>query len=108
MTDTDELKAISVSVSLTGEQAEDWDRMERIRDCMFFDFGRLSLTGEPEPFTEEEQRTGYRIRMHDDHEHKYAVLWRAEEERKAADAKRKAEMAACPYVECTCGHHEDV
>lgn len=98
---------VSVTVHLSKEQAEDWERMAQIQDCMFFDMGNWSLLADPEPYTEEEQRTGYRIRQHDDHEHKYAVLWRAEEERKAADIKREAEMAACPYVECTCGHHED-
>ena len=35
---------------------------------------------------------------------RWAHKWRREEERRAK--RIAAEMAACPYVACTCGHHE--
>ena len=71
--------------------------------CMLW----LGLNDPGVPLTADEEREGYRTVQHDDHEHTYAVGWRADEERKAAEAQREAEMAACPYIACTCGHHEE-
>ena len=40
------------------------------------------------------------------HVNKFAVGWRLEKMQREATAKREAEMAACPYVACQCGYHE--
>ena len=93
----------SFAIPISAEVAEDMVQTQRLIECQFF----LLQFGGEEPVTEEETKTGWRTTAHKDHEHRYAVGWRAEEQRKEADAKREAEMAACPYVECTCGHHED-
>lgn len=60
-----------------------------------------------DPLSPEETRTGWRTVTHEDHTHMYAVGWRFQKEQEEAQAKREAEMAVCPYVECECGHHED-
>lgn len=82
---------------------EDSDELSQAIACGFW-----LLMGEPGlALFEEEERTGLRTVQHGDHQHTYAVSWRAEEQRREADARREAEMAACPYVACTCGHHEE-
>lgn len=57
--------------------------------------------------TKEEARRGQQVYQHGDHEHKISIGWRRERDRAKADARREAEMAACPYIACTCGHHEE-
>lgn len=61
-----------------------------------FTYRRESLRGEPITFTVEV--------TNEDREDWYE-RWRVEQRKREAEAK--AEMAACPYVACTCGHHED-
>jgi hypothetical protein len=60
------------------------------------------------PLTHDEHRTGWRVTQCDQHgEQRYAVGWRLAEQRRQADEQREREMAACPYVRCECGHHEE-
>lgn len=60
------------------------------------------------PNTEDEERTGWRsFTDSDGYTDRYAVGWRLERQKREQEAKMEAEMAACPYVACTCGHHED-
>ena len=86
----------------TRQAIEDSDALSQAITCSFWLM--LQYGG---ALTAEEERDGWRTVIHDDHTHRYAVGWRAEHERKEADARREAEMAACPYVECECGHHEE-
>jgi hypothetical protein len=64
------------------------------------------MTLSDRPLTEAQSRTGWRWVRHDDHRHKLAVGWRLEKRRQEAEARVESEKAACPYVECICGHHE--
>jgi hypothetical protein len=61
-----------------------------------------------EPRTQRERITGWReFTSSSGLSGDYAVGWRAEQMAREADAQREAEMAACPYHVCTCGHHEE-
>ena len=89
----------SWTVTVSEEMVQDIQRMQ----CSFW----LMMGIDTDPLTEEEARDGWRTRTHGDHDHTYAVGWRAEQQAREHEVKRAAEMAACPYVECTCGHHEE-
>ena len=89
-------------ISVSEEALADAEGMRRQWECSIW------LMEQADPvLTDEEQRTGWRERVHGDHTHRYAVGWRAEQQRREDEARREAEMAACPYVACTCGHHEE-
>lgn len=77
--------------------------VQRLQCMLWISAGAWDL----EPLTAEEKRTGWRTRPHGDHEHTYAVGWRAEQEERARRARIDAEKAACPYRACECGWHED-
>ena len=94
-----DVQRISVTVPISEQMADDIASMQ----CLMW----LGFALDMEPLTEVERETGWRTRAHGDHEHTYAVAWRAEQMRAAAEAEREAEMAACPYVACQCGHHDD-
>ena len=58
--------------------------------------------------TDEEQRTGWLFYTASNGETiQLAVGWRAEQQRRDDEARREAEMTACLFVACTCGHHTD-
>lgn len=69
-----------------------------VLDCMLY---------QPPPPSDAELAAGAQTYRHRDHEHTVLVGWRLEQERREWEAKREAEMAACPYVACECGHHEE-
>lgn len=89
---------------MSREAADDLLEMRRLVQCQFF---LMAHTIQQKPMTERQSRTGWREIRHGDHRHRIAVGWRLAKEREDADKRREAEMAVCPYVECTCGHHED-
>lgn len=72
-------------------------------DDMLFGMG-IDLLPPPTP---EQLEVGYATHKHGDHEHTIEVGWRWMQTRAEQEAKREAEMAACPYVACECGHHEE-
>jgi hypothetical protein len=58
--------------------------------------------------TPEEERTGWReFTASDGRTGQRAVGWRAEQADREYAAKRAAAMAACSYVACTCGYHDE-
>lgn len=89
-------------LTISDEQEADYRAIQRAIHCQAF----LMLLPE-KPLTRTEERIGWRTRKHDDHKHRFAVGWRREQQDREYEAKREADMAACPYVACTCGHHED-
>lgn len=94
---------------MTIEKIETWMAMPSVwddlcGDCVLLGFG-LDLLPE---LTTKEKRSGYRlVTCRSGHENRIAVGWRAKKNAEEAEAQRAAEMAACPYVECTCGNHEE-
>ncbi len=89
-------------IPVTQEALDDSEWMRSSLRCDFY----LMTLDAPEP-TDEEKLAGRQTFRHDDHEHTVSIGWRAEQERRERAAEIEAEMAACPYVACTCGHHED-
>lgn len=85
------------------EQQEDASYL----DLLIHDMAWAMLAEDLPPPTPEQLESGYATYPHQDHEHTIEVGRRAEKTRADADAQREAEMAACPYVACTCGHHEE-
>ena len=93
---------VSYAVPISAEMAEDAERMQQWVACSFF-----LMTFDSPNLTDEELRIGQRVIPHGDHEHTVSVGWRAEQEQRENDARIEIEKAACAYVACTCGHHED-
>lgn len=99
-----EAKHLSVTVPVSAEIAESLKWMRWETESIL---SRGIFSNDP-PLTEEEERTGWRSFTDSaGTTANYAVGWRAEKQRAEAEARKAAEMAACPYVACTCGHHED-
>lgn len=97
-----EVRRVPTFVPMSRESRTDGEAMTRDLGCAMWLMG-----WDLDPVTLEEERTGWRDRVHGDHSHRVAVSWRADQMRREADATREAERAACPYVACTCGHHEE-
>jgi len=89
-------------VSVSSEAMEDMAPMTQGIACLMWSAGIVLR-----PPTGEEATDGRQAYQHGDHEHTISIGWRAEQERAAEEALREAEMAACPYQACTCGHHEE-
>ena len=97
-----EVEKVSFTLPVSREWVEDLPRMRWQQEALFATF-----TGEL-PLTDEEKRTGWKeFTSSDGITGRVAVGWRAEQMAKEAEVARQKAMAACPYVECTCGYHED-
>ncbi len=60
------------------------------------------------PLTTVQRVTGWRVITCSRHgDQRQEVAWRAERTERRRREAIDAEMAACPYVACECGYHED-
>lgn len=88
-------------IAFSDEALEDGAALGRTFACHLWLIG-LTLR----QATAEEAAEGRQTYQHDDHEHTLSIGWRREQEWAEEEARTEAEMAACPYRVCTCGHHE--
>jgi len=89
-------------IPFSREVGEDAGLMDLMLDDMLWSLG-IDLLPPP---TEAQLKAGYATYSHGDHEHTIEVGWRKALNQGRREFLREAEMVACPYVACECGHHE--